>query len=286
MSTLTTGPQRLLPLDKSWMIRMGMLDLQAGNTTAREYLEAHEPGLGDDLRALLSVLQNWGTNGTLDVGESGTLYRFLQFYLWLIGSDIQIVTHGTLKNRALTNDPKIPEYSISRLLTLDAGTSQWASAACLFTDIEIDTDVIIPYKLQTTLDAKAHWTKQVQSGDVWEPRIDATIERQAAAFYNYVQTGDMQFEPEQAEDFPFACAFGLITPEEGEQRWPALRNHESDRIAEMQRLLTADVVDSPDHRIVQALAMRYLGREVTERSRKAVNKTWPQFWDFLQKTTE
>ncbi|MBP9738247.1 hypothetical protein KBD20_01020 [Candidatus Saccharibacteria bacterium] len=282
MAALPEELQKLLPLDKSWMIRMGMLDLQAGSTTAREYLKAHEPELGDDLRALLSVLQSWGTSTTLDVGESGTLYRFLQFYLWLTKSDVRIVTHGTLKNRTLTSDPKITEYAIPQLLTLDGNTSQWASAAYLFTDVQIPKDCGIPYKLQTTIEAKANWAKQQQAGEVWKPRTDITIQRQTEAYFTYLKTGTTDFTPQQAEDFPFACAFGLISPEEGELRWPALRNHESDRIAEMQQLVTANTIDSPDHRIVQALAMRYPDRVVTERSRTAVNKTWPQFWDFLK----
>lgn len=36
------------------------------------------------------------------------------------------------------------------------------------------------------------------------------------------------------EDYCFARAFNFITKDEGEQQWPQLHNHESDRLVETQ----------------------------------------------------
>lgn len=268
--------QALIPLDKAWMIRMGMLDLQAGKTEVRDYLIAHQSELGDDLLALLRVLSGWGSARPLDVGESGTLYRFTQFLLWLQKSDQRIDTRGTLQTRTLHDDPVIIDDSIEELLQLDGGTSQWASAKVLFTDVQASTLAKAPYHLQMSIEAKKQYTRE------WVPRKDQTIQRQAEAYYRWRQGKEMKFAPQQAEDFPFAAAFGVMTIDGGAKRWPQLHNHETDRIEEMKQLLATDTIDSPDHRIVQALAMRYPERTVTDRAKKAVNKTWPQFWEFLQ----
>lgn len=275
MRSLSTELEPYIPLDKAWMIRMGMLDLRAGKTGVKNYLEAHTSELGDDLLALLRVLQVWGADTSLDVGESGTLYRFVRFLLWLQGSNQEITTQGTLKNRHLTDEPEIITWPIKRLCTLDGGTSQWASARVLFTDVRVPSSEKLPYHLRMSLDAKqAHAIG-------WYPRQDETILRQATAYYHWLQDGVPVFEPRQAEDFPFAVAFGGITAEEGVTRWPQLRNHETDRVQEMNRLLQDSVIDSPDHRVVQALAMRYPDRRVTDAAKQAVTKTWPQFWQFL-----
>lgn len=274
-SSLHSELQTLIPLDKAWMIRMGMLDLQAGKTDVRKYLAQHKDELGDDLLALLRVLTQWGSDSPLDVGESGTLYRFTQFLLWLQGSSQKIVTRGTLQTRTLHDDPEVVNFSIEELLQLDGGTSQWASAKVLFTDTPLKSSDDVPYHLQMSVEAK----DQYKNG--WTPRTDQTIQRQAEAFYRWRRSRKVQFTPRQAEDFPFAVAFDVLTIEEGAKRWPQLCNHETDRVKEMKRLLNTDTIDTPDHRVVQALAMRYPERQLTEVSKHAVNKTWPQFWTFL-----
>lgn len=264
------------------MIRMGMLDLQSGSDQCLMYLREHKAELGDDLLALLSILENWPSGGPLDVGESGTLFRFVQFYCWLTDDTRQIIKRGTLQKRELSSNPNTIKMNLTELLALDGGTSQWASAAALFGTMTLSEIDDTPYKLQTTLDAMNHWHDALTTGKPWLPRIDETIKQQAEAFLRWRKSGTIQFNPEQAEDFPFSCAFGLMTPEEGEVRWPQLRNHETDRIAEMRKLLNSKEIDSADHRVVQALAMRFPERTVTERSKKAVGKTWPLFWKFLE----
>ena len=71
-----------------------------------------------------------------------------------------------------------------------------------------------------------------------------------------------------------------MTAEEGEKRWPSLRGHESDRIAEMEEALQQKEITSRDHRVIQAIAM--LKRDkITIKYPDSVNKSWPQFWQVL-----
>lgn len=259
---------------------MGLLDMVHGYDDINRLLDAEPEGtLGTDLQALNRATKQWRAGDEIDVGESGTLYRFLQFAAWKAGRDVRFIKHGTLIDRPIANDPAIIDMPIADLLKLDNGTSQWASAAVLLGNTEPRLRNP-PFKLQATYDAIDHWQAARAAGTMWEARKDETIARQAAAYLGWLATGSMVFIPEQAEDYCFARAFDLITPEEGEARWPALRLHESDRIAGMEEALGQHIVTSADHRVVQAVAMRK-GSEVSFAYPEAVAKSWPQFWDGL-----
>jgi hypothetical protein len=122
---------------------------------------------------------------------------------------------------------------------------------------------------------------------MWEVRYDETILRQATAFLELLKIGKTIFVPQQAEDYCFARAFGFIRKEDGESRWPNLRGHESNRLEEMEKVLVdADLgeeINSTDHRVLQAIAMRqkYKNRKIRIKHPIAVTKGWPQFWQFL-----
>lgn len=277
--TLPDEIEELIPLDKSWMIRLGVLDLLHGYDDMERFLEAEE-SLNTDLQALLRASRQWRKGERIDVGESGTLYRFLQFAAWKRGENRLLIRSGTLKGRAVTRDPTIVHMPLTELLKLDNGTSQWASAAVLLGNNEAPPKPT-PYKLQITYDAVEHWKRARAKGKRWEARRDLTIMRQAAAYLHWLQTGVMIFEPEQAEDYCLARAFGLMTPEQGEAKWPSLRQHESDRIASMEEALGQQTVYSTDHRVVQAVAM-FKGQSVHYAYPQAVNKSWPLFWDLIK----
>ena len=117
----------------------------------------------------------------------------------------------------------------------------------------------------------------------WPPRYDKTIERQALAYIQWLKDGqqEMVFEPQHSEDYCFARAFGLITPEKGEKLWPNLHGHESDRLIEMEKQLQNYVITSRDHRVIQAIWMKKTGIVLIQNSH-AVNKSWPQFWRFVE----
>ncbi|MFC1728112.1 hypothetical protein ACFLZ7_01445 [Nanoarchaeota archaeon] len=266
-----------IPLDKSWIIRMGLLDLLNSHKNIIEFLEKQK-NLSDDLKALYRALIDWNSDEPIDVGESGTLYRFLKFASWKLGLKKEFILSGTLKNRNICDNPEIINWPQEKLITLDGGTSQWASAAALAgDDEEIDNP---PYKLKITYEAIKHWKTSN-----WEIRFDKTILAQASAYLQWLKTGKMDFKPEQAEDYCFARAFDLISAEEGEKLWPSLHGHESDRIKEMEEQLQKEKITSKDHRVVHAIAMLRKSKENVQNP-ECVNKSWPQFWMFLQDSVE
>lgn len=271
----------LIPLDKSWTIRMGVLDILHGRNQIIKFLESQNK-LSDDLQALLRAAKQWHTK-KVDVGESGTLYRFLQFAAWELNKPVEFVKKGTLSTRQICHDPSIVNLPVHKLLELDNGTSQWASAKVLMGSTEQAETV--PYKLKITYEAREHWHQRVKEGKDWEARQDKTIEAQARAFLGE------DFVPGHSEDYCFARAFGLITCEEGERRWPSLRGHETDRIQEMERCLKeyagGQKIQTNDHRVVQAIAMKAAteGKKAEFSNPECVSKSWPEFWDFLINST-
>src|SRR5690606_5288584 len=137
--------------------------------------------LSEDLQALLRIGPQRRAGEPLDVGESGTLFRFLQFAAWKRGEDRQFIKRGTLKHRPLTVSPDITTWPLDRLLELDNGTSQWASAAVLMGNQERQP-AAVPYKLGLTYEALEHWQKVKSAKTPLEFRLDETIKRQAEAY--------------------------------------------------------------------------------------------------------
>ncbi|MES2471097.1 MAG: hypothetical protein V4526_02620 [Patescibacteria group bacterium] len=272
------------PLDKSWIIRMGILDIAHGYSDIINFLNAQE-NLGDDLIALKRAALAWDKNEPIDVGESGTLYRFLKFTSWKLNLNKEFVIHRTLKERKITDDPSVVDLPQSELIKLDNNTSQWASAKVLLGDTERLENP--SYKLKVTYEAVDHWNNMRAEGKVWEPRYDETIQRQVEAFEKMLKGENVEFVPEQAEDFCFAYTFGYVTLEEGEKKWPSLRGHESDRIDEMEKTLVqakeGREIISKDHRVIQAIGMwgKLNNIKLNILYPESVNKSWPQFCDFL-----
>ncbi len=276
---------KYIPLDKSWVIRMGVLDMVNGQDDIVSFLKKQND-LGDDLVALKNAAAQWKRSKSIDVGESGTLYRFLQFASWKLGLDKKFIKHGTLQQRDMVQDPRITGWSLEKLLKLDNGTSQWASASVLLGNKQKIKS--LPYKLKVTQEALKHWHEMSKKKQSWLPRYDETIQKQAEAFLKMRAGQKPTFKPQQAEDFCFAYTFGYISREKAAKKWPSLRGHESDRIVEMQEMLNKaklrNMVDSKDHRVVQAIAMWAMFNHKTVRFKypKSVNKSWPQFWKFLK----
>lgn len=275
----------LIPLDKSWVIRMGFLDLMNGYDDTINLLKRSK-GLSDDLKYLHRASVDWKGNGKIHVGESGTLFRFLQFASWKLGEHRSFRKEGTLEGRTMTQNVEIVSYGLKDLLNLDGGTSQWASASVLMGNTERAGN--LPYKLGLTYEALQHWKSRREKNLMWEPRHDATIERQADSYVDLLTTGKMNYSPIHSEEYCFARAFEKITPEMGEKMFPNIKGHETDRIYEMERSLDLvnkySIIDSFDHRVVQAVYMKKYseGESPMVRYKKSVNKSWPQFWKFMK----
>ncbi|VVB78961.1 Uncharacterised protein [uncultured archaeon] len=270
-----------IPYDKSWIIRMGFLDLIYGYNDCIDFLKENYESLSDDLKSLHDVSIQWRSNLSLDVGESGTLYRFFKFASWKLKEEREFILRGTLKDRSICDNPEIVNFSLEKLLSLDNNTSQFASASVLMGNSE--RIINPPYKLQLTYDAIDHWKNSRLLGKKWEVRYDNTIFSQALAYLGFLKTGKIDFVPEQAEDYCFARAFGIMTQFEGEKKWPSLIGHESNRILEMEKCLLQNEVSSKDHRVVQSIALR--NKDANFLYPNCVNKSWPQFWAFLEKSS-
>lgn len=268
-----------IPLDKSWIIRMGVLDLINGYSDCIEFLKQNYKYLGNDLKSLYYASIQWNSGEPINVGESGTLYRFLKFASWKLGHNKEFVLQGTLNARIICDDSRIINLPLEQLLTLDNSTSQWASASVIMGNSKkVDN---LPYKLQVTYDTVKHWNDARKKGKIWIPRYDETILAQSFAYLQWLKNGKMNFIPKHSEDYCFARAFGVMTAEESKNLWPSLKGHESDRIEEMEKVLKQKEVDSKDHRVVQAIAM-LRGGNVKIKYPNSVNKSWPQFWRFLK----
>jgi hypothetical protein len=277
--------EQYIPLEKSWIIRMGILDLIHDRDQTIKFL-SDQKELPDDLLALKSALESWPKRELISIGESGTLLRFLRFASWRLNIPKEFNLSGTLKTRVVTNDPNIIKLSQTELLKLDGGTSQWASAKALLGDTERLKSP--PYSLSLTYEAITHWTDRIRLSKDWEAKLDRTLQRQTEAFLNLILKQELKFRPIQAEDYCFARAFNLLTKEKGEEDWPQLKNHESNRIREMEtelkRLEENKEIVSKDHRVVQAIAMlaKHQKKEIMFTYPESVSKSWPRFWKFLE----
>jgi len=279
---------KYIPLDKSWINRMGMLDMLHGYDDIVRFLEKQQD-LGDDLLALKRVAEKWNTEEPLNVGESGTLYRFVRFSLWKKQEDRKIIKEGSLLTRDLCDNPEIINWPLQKLLdsNLDGGTTQWVSAAIINGNTE---RIKIPKgkeeKINLSYEAREHY-KQRKEGKCWIPRYDKTIERQARVYIGLLKKNDLDFTPKHSEDYCFARAFNIISQSEGEYNWPQLKNHESNRIKEMEDSIKEaekyQKISSKDHRVIQAIVMlqSYLGKKVHVEHPCSVKKSWSLFWEFM-----
>ncbi len=303
--------EKYTPQDKSWVIRMGILDLTRGYTQdIINFLDSQDQtALGSDLKALRRIAGEWHLRYSkpLNVGESGTIYRFVKFYNWLNNIPHEPIVSDTLQKRSreeITNDSSIVHLTPEILLTLDNNTTQWATMQYLLLPPALRKKVapIIhhgktltrsgDFKLRVTYDAVSHWEEQRKEGKCWESRIDPTFFAQQKAFVDGLKTGKVIYTGEQAEDYCFERAFDLITQDEGSLVYPSVEGHETNRIEEMEKVIAklnvTGIIDSPDHRVVQAMVMRqiFLGKPYTVANPNVVNKTWPKYWEFIKYVNE
>ena len=184
MSDHISIDKKYIPLDKYWIIRMGVLDLINGYDDINNFLDK-QSHLGDDLLALKRASKVWKTDKSIDVGESGTLYRFLQFASWKLCLNKKFIRRGKLVHRKVCSDPKIIHWNLKKLLILDGGTSQWASAAVLLGNAEKLNKA--PFFLQRTLEAKKYWEEHRKKGKRWEAQYDGILSKQAKYFIKCIK---------------------------------------------------------------------------------------------------
>ncbi len=294
-----------IPYHKSLIIRMGILDLINTHHSCHclDFLTNNLHNLPDDLIVLRNVLLKWESENEINIGESGTIYRFLKFYCWKKGIKKRFILEGTLKNRDICDDPNIVNMPVSKLLELDNNTQQWASASVLVNsslnpDTPIEKLIDVPIHLYTyqdlypklflTIDCKKEWEKMLCLDELALftsynklSVFDPNIERQALSYVLYRLGGRMDLAALSAEDYCLARAFGKISVDDAKSEFKSLRGHESNRLEEMEKALASDVILSKDHRVVQAMVMKNNSAWDVEYP-QAVNKSWPQFWKFME----
>lgn len=268
--------EAILPISKSWAIRMIFLDMLYGgssNYSVIRSLEKERDILANDIKCALDCAKTYINSETIyDVRDSGTVCRFL-IYL-LDGQKYRLKKGIQLAKRKILSPRNISQMSIEKLLSL--GSTQYASAALLKGVKPIKS---LPQKCQLSLEARKTY---FQNKGKWIPKKDEAITRQIKHF----QKGG-KFVPQLAEDYCYARAFDLITKEQGQKKWPELENHECNRLIVMEEALkdlnkSVDVHD--DHRVVMAIALKQksLGLPVRVNNKKCVAKSWPEFWEWLR----
>ncbi len=272
-----------IPISKYWSMRLGFLDI-LNNTKLFIPLIENRQDIGDDLKAMSRISHEWKDRKDINVGEGGALFRYLQFASWKYGLDKIFIKEKTLKNRQMCDNPKIVNWPINKLLELDNNTPQWASASILTGCTEKIPD---DYFLNMSREALIHYNKAKNDNKSCEVKLDDTILRQAVAFVGLLKNGKIDYKPIQQDEYCFARAFGLIDRIEGEKRWPELRGHESNRLEEMEVMISKlnrnEEIDSKDHRVVQAMAMLAFSKHLDAKFAhpECVSKSWPQFWSFM-----
>lgn len=273
----------LIPLSKYWSTRLGFLDLLHDTNLFLPQIEKRND-IGDDLKVLIRISKEWKTKQEHNVGEAGAVFRLLQFTSWKYNLNKTFIKEGTLKTRPVCSNPKIVSWPIKELVKLDNNTPQWASAAILIGNTE---EIPNDFFLKLSKEALAHYNHAKNNGISCELRYDETILAQAEAFLDILNNRQTNFKPQQQDDYCFARAFGLIAKEQGENTWPELKSHESNRLEEMEKQLNNlkenKQIDSNDHRVVQSIAMLAFtkNKKVRFTNPNCVTKSWPQFWKFM-----
>ena len=273
-------PKTKLPISKSWAIRMIFLDMIYGQSTGyrviRYFRNQSRNILAGDIKAALSCVEaHMSGRKTFNVGNSGTVCRFLIYFL--DGKKYKIKKGRQLLRRKIIVPKNLSALSLSKLLEL--GTSQFASAALLKGMKPIKN---LPPKCQLSIQARRVYFKN--RGE-WIPRNDEVISRQIKHFLS-----GGKFRPLIAEDYCYARAFSFITQKEGKRRWPELANHECNRLKVMEEVcknFNKKVNVHNDHRVAMAAALRQksLGLPVRLNNRGCVSKSWPQFWHWLKENS-
>jgi hypothetical protein len=283
-----------IPLDKTYMRIMLALDDMHSFTDTDEIIQPYNSELPDDTRMFRLALEDYSADEPIRVGEGGANYRTMLYRSLIDSTPRSFVKDGSLVGRNIYQEVDLLTMTNTQLLGLNRGTSQYLSARFLWDpEAQISSSEINShYKLKIVKEAVEHWYDARQKGEPWSPRKDVTIRRQAESYLKMHSTLelDTNFYMEQSEDYCFARVYGLATPADGERKWPALRDHESDRINSMEiaieQATTGQIINVNDHRVVQAIAMRFGLPPERFKHPDCVKKSWPRFWEFISLARE
>jgi hypothetical protein len=246
---------------------------------------------GEDIQAAIRVgRQLQDPESVLQPGDSRTLLIYTRVHLYTRGMfDREIELTSMQVSREVEDDPEILGMSLLDSLSLSGGTTQWASALILLQgreDWEIkDLLATIPKEQHTMILRSVRVRNELQQNirkqkpfELTEADRERTITGEAQHLFTRLSTGlNPLIVPTHSEQVIQAVMNGSITLKEAERNFPMLRQHETDRIAELTKVMNQEVVDTPDHRMFFGAVNTRDEPEFTERSERAGNKTAPKF---------
>lgn len=278
---------KFIPLDKSHSLCLGAIDIihGRGERFLREidkWAYSNNNNVPIDVRAACSCARVWNDpKSSIPVGNSKTLYCLLKFAMWLKNDQRMCLVGDDLFSRETCRDPSVTKWDQKKLMTLEGGSPQWASASVISGDKEKIYDA--PYHLSLTYRAIHQWNT-----GKYALQLDKPILGQSRAFQDLLKSRSTSWEPETPEDYCFARSFDKISLSSGRQKWPFLMCKASNRILQMETAMSeynqGKTISSYDHRIVQAIAMKSLfdSKSISFSNPTVVDKSWPSFWEFLQ----
>jgi hypothetical protein len=299
--------RKFMPLDKCWTIRLGVLDILNGrqdhiSNEISSWERLHGPkSITKDIKALHACARNWDEQSmVVQVSDCRTLYCFLKYASWKLKDMRSYMIGDDLLIRAPHADPKIVDWDQTKLMTLEGGSTCWASAKVL---LGCTHRVFLPPRLlEMTYNAVCTWKASTKRGTGEYGLFgDMILFRQAAAFWDIIHKGkslkvedllpDTQSRSSRPDPLPqdyfMLRTFGVINMVEGRKQFPEL-SYRRDRISDMEKQLgnlqMGKPIDTKDHRIIQAITMKsmYDGKAADIIHVDAVEKSWPAFWEFLQ----
>jgi hypothetical protein len=281
VESLTELPQPIedcLPVEKSWYGNLGLLALLEESPLVIDSVRNYGLRLPDDVRHMVSSSEQiLSGDKEIYVGEGGAWARKISYANAKYDLGLTLIKDGTLVGRPDEFTPDLLYASVDELRKLNKHSSQLASAAVL-TGSPDPMPVDASYHLRMAYEARDFWEAWPKDQPL-PLRRDSTLRRQTLAALNYMRTGRMHFEPIQAEDYPFACTFGLMNADDAlDQGWGNLAGHESDRLETTEHSLQLASLGRPipyaDHRILQPLRFKY-GPLVQFEHEQAISKSWP-----------
>ena len=240
--------------------------------------------MSDDVRACKDALKAWKS------GESHIPVR--NFRSLAVATDM-LIKQGWDKNKR----ELLMGKELRNRVLYDENSSQKVSAIILTMNDNVmedrilkrdSIDKLIP-QIQNAIVVKNIYKdmRVVQSTTIYKE--DETISRHFNYYIAKLCGKDVKLEIKSAEDIPLAYMMNEIELSEAEKRFPSLRNHETDRIRELEyqkrRLYIKPSIYSTDHRVVMACAM---ANNLQEGDFKkigydySVNKSFPKFWEMLE----
>jgi hypothetical protein len=279
--------REFLPLSKSWAIRMIFLDMLYGKKTGHKVInyfrKQSKNDLSNDINAAMRCAENYlsGKN-VYNVGNAGTVCRFIIYVMFGKKRKLRMgeqLRERFKKRKELENLPKdLTGLPLTKLMGLR--TSQYASAAIL---MGMQPILGLHPKCDLTIEARQAY---FANDGKWIPRYDEVIIGQLRHFLY----GEKIKDP-IAEDYCHLRAFNLMDHAEGKKRWPELAEHESNRLAVMEKICKKGfdglVNTHNDHGVFMAVVLRQisLGLKVRVTHKRCVRKSYPVFLNWIKQNT-